>query len=178
MGAGSRSLLRIRAMADAPLSNEEVEAEVQKVLNGARVAVLATNGADGPMASQAPFLLGRDWTRIYLHLSRLAQHTRNLESDSRVGWFLSESDAGEKNPFVLKRISLTGSAHPLPQNTPEYEELQKRYIARFPQSQVMFQLPDFQLWALEMDAASFVAGFGRAFKSTRAAPSTWTHTRP
>lgn len=154
---------------------EGTQAEFDALIRSVRAGVLITMSADGPFGSHVPFLLGEDWGRIYIHISQLALHTKNLTRDPRVALFVAEPDRPEKNPLALKRINLQGTAHPLEPNSPQYAEVQARYIARFPQAALTFQLPDFRLWVLDMRAAHFVAGFGRAFLAVKDAPQAWIH---
>lgn len=155
-----------------------VEAEFCELIEAVRVGVLITMTPEGPMGSHAPFLLGEDWTTAIVHLSGLAQHTRNLSADPRVGLFLAEGDRPDKNPLAIKRVSLQGRAELLDPASPRYPPLKERYIARFKHSEMTFGMSDFRLWELKMDSAQFVAGFGRAYRARRDAPRHWVHQRP
>jgi putative heme iron utilization protein len=119
--------------------------------------------------------VGPDWTKVYIHISQLAIHTKNLAHDRHIALFVAEPDRQEKNPLSLRRINLQGEARPLDPKSPDYADVQARYVERFPQSAMMFQFADFQLWVLEMTSAHFVAGFGRAFLAKHHAPLDWTH---
>jgi len=156
-------------------SQEEIQSEFSTLVRSIRAGVLITLSANGPFGSHVPFLMGNNWTRIFIHISQLAAHTKNLSHDGRIALFLAESDHPEKNPMALKRINLQGEARALEPASADYETIKQRYLERFPQSAMTFQLPDFRLWMLEMTAAHFVAGFGRAFLATRDAPSSWIH---
>jgi putative heme iron utilization protein len=68
--------------------------------------VLLTLRNEHPFGSHVPYLLGDDWSRVYLHLSRLALHTQHLLEDARVSLFLAEPDKPGKNPLALQRINL------------------------------------------------------------------------
>jgi putative heme iron utilization protein len=152
--------------------------ELETLLNNARVGVLTTAGPDGPMGSSVPFLPGEDWTRFYVHLSQLAAHTRNVQSDPRVGLFLCEPDEPAKNPFALKRVSFQGLAEKVDRASSAYAAIAARYQAHLPQGAMMFQLADFQLWELRMQSALLVLGFGQAYRATAQAPDQWSHQRP
>lgn len=157
------------------LTSENVHAAWSALAEEVRTAVLLTMRAGRPFGSHVPYVFGSDWTRAYLHLSRLALHTQHLLADSRVSLFIAEPDEPEKNPLALRRINLQGEALVLSPNAPSYSAIKKRYLERFPQAEMMFGFGDFALWEVRLDDAHFVLGFGQAFTSTTAAPTRWTH---
>ncbi|GKS58403.1 pyridoxamine 5'-phosphate oxidase [Nitrospira sp.] len=131
-----------------------------------------------PFGSHVPYVFGENWTRAYLHLSRLALHTQHLLQDPRVSLFVSESDSPEKNPLALKRMNLQGVAAILSEDQSNYPNVKQHYLDRFPQSSMMFGFGDFDLWELSLDDAHLVLGFGHAYQATASAPSHWIHQRP
>lgn len=157
------------------LTSENVHDAWSALAKEVRTAVLLTMRAGRPFGSHVPYVFGSDWTRAYLHLSRLALHTQHLLADQRVSLFLAEPDGLEKNPLALRRINLQGEAVVLSPNAPSYSAMKERYLERFPQAEMMFGFGDFALWELRLDDAHFVLGFGQAFISTVAAPTKWTH---
>jgi heme iron utilization protein len=168
-------------MTSSESDSADVDSEFKALARQVRVAALATISTQGPNASHVPFILdgkGDDWRTVYVHLSALAQHAKNLAGDARVGLFFAEPDSPEKNPLALRRVSLQGTAVRLDRDAPQYADAQRAYLERFKQAQMMFQLKDFSIWQLRMDTAQFVAGFGRAFRAERSAPTQWEHQRP
>jgi putative heme iron utilization protein len=131
-----------------------------------------------PFGSHVPYVFGQDWTRAYLHLSRLALHTQHLLHDNRVSLFVSEPDGPGKNPLALRRMNLQGTAAVLPESHPEYPAAKDHYLARFPQSKMMFGFGDFSLWCLTLEDAHLVPGFGQAYQATASAPLAWIHQKP
>ena len=113
-----------------------------------------------PFGSHVPYIFGDDWTRVYLHLSDLALHSRHLRDDPRVGLILAEPDQPGKNPLALKRMNLQGDAAPLSDQQPDYERIKQSYLERFSQSAMMFGFGDLHLWELRMREAHLVLGFG------------------
>jgi putative heme iron utilization protein len=164
-------------MAD-PMSHEEVRAAWEELIREIRAGVLLTLRHGRPFGSHVPFLLGEDWTRVYVHLSRLALHTQHLLADPRLSLFLSEPDSPQKNPLALKRMNLQGLGVILPPEEPKYARAKERYLARFPAASAMFTFADFNLWELRMEEAHLVLGFGQAYLSSAATPHEWTHQRP
>ena len=157
------------------LTSENVQDAWSALVDDVRTAVLLTMRNGRPFGSHVPYIFGSDWSRAYLHLSRLALHTQHLLADPHVALFIAEPDGSEKNPLALRRMNLQGEAAILPPDAPTYDEIKQRYLARFPQSEMMFGFGDFALWELRLEDAHFVLGFGQAFVSNATIPSRWVH---
>lgn len=162
----------------AALSNEEVQAAWLKLGAEVRTGVLLTLREGRPFGSHVPYIFGEHWTRAYIHVSRLALHTEHLLRDSRVGLFVSEPDLPGKNPLSLRRMNLQGEAAQLNVDASDYPDVKARYLARFPQSAMMFGFADFSLWELRLRDVHLVLGFGQAYLAEAAAPLTWIHQKP
>lgn len=160
------------------LSNEEVQAAWVDLADEVRAGVLLTLRNGRPFGSHVPYVFGEHWTRAYIHVSRLALHTEHLLHDSRVGLFVSEPDRPGKNPLALRRMNLQGEAALLNVGASDYAEVKERYLARFPQSAMMFSFADFSLWELRLQDAHLVLGFGQAYLGEATAPLTWIHQKP
>jgi heme iron utilization protein len=158
-----------------PLTSQDVQQAWSALVQDVRTAVLLTMRNGRPFGSHVPYVFGPDWTKAYLHLSRLALHTQHLLADPRVSLFIAEPDGPDKNPLALRRINLMGQAAPLSFDAPSYGELKERYLSRFPQAEMMFGFRDFALWELRLEDAHFVLAFGQAFISTAATPAKWAH---
>jgi putative heme iron utilization protein len=162
----------------AALSNKAVQAAWEKLAEDVRTGVLLTLRNGRPFGSHVPYVFGEHWIRAYIHVSRLALHTEHLLHDPRVGLFVSEPDQLGKNPLALRRMNLQGEATPLNVGAPDYAEVKERYLARFPQSAMMFGFADFSLWELRLQDAHLVLGFGQAYLAEAATPFAWTHQKP
>ena len=162
----------------AALSNEEVQAAWAKLAEEVRTGVLLTLRDERPFGSHVPYVFGGHWTHAYIHVSRLALHTEHLLRDSRVGLFVSEPDRQGKNPLALRRMNLQGEAALLNVGAPDYAEVKDRYLARFPQSAMMFGFADFALWELRLQDAHLVLGFGQAYLAEAITPHSWIHQKP
>lgn len=160
------------------MTNDAIHAAWNALAQEVRTGVLLTMRNGKPFGSHVPYVLGENWTRAYVHLSRLALHTQHLLQDPQVSLFLSESDSPEKNPLALRRMNLQGSAVILGAGAPAYAGIKERYLARFPKSAMMFGFADFSLWELQLQDAHLVLGFGQAYQSTAASPGIWTHQQP
>ena len=162
----------------AALSNEDVQAAWANLADEVRTGVLLTLRNGRPFGSHVLYVFGEQWTRAYIHVSRLALHTEHLLHDPRVGLFVSELDRPGKNPLALRRMNLQGEAALLTAGAPYYAEVRERYLARFPQSAMMFGFADFSLWELRLQDAQLVLGFGQAYLAEATTPLTWTHQKP
>ena len=165
------------AMSEA-LSDEEVQVAWASLAKEIRTGVLLTLRNGRPFGSHVPYVFGEQWTRAYIHVSRLALHTEHLLQDARVGLFISEPDRPEKNPLALRRMNLLGEAVLLNADAPNFGKVKERYLARFPQSAMMFSFADFSLWELRLQDAHLVLGFGQAYLSDATTPLAWTHQKP
>jgi putative heme iron utilization protein len=165
------------AMSEA-LSSKEVQAACDKLTEEVRTGVLLTIRDGRPFGSHVPYIVGEHWTRAYIHVSRLALHSEHLMRDPRVGLFVSEPDRPGKNPLALRRMNLQGEAVLLDSGAPIYDEVKGLYLARFPQSAMMFGFGDFSLWELRLEGAHLVLGFGQAYLADATNPHTWVHQKP
>jgi hypothetical protein len=75
-------------------------------------------------------------------------------------------------------MNFQGEAALLNAGAPGYAEVKERYLARFPQSAMMFGFADFALWELRLQDAHLILGFGQAFIADAKDPLTWAHQAP
>ena len=61
-----------------PLTSAEIRAAWIALMRSVRVGVLMTMRDDRPFGSHVPYVFAETWTRVYVHLSRLALHTQHL----------------------------------------------------------------------------------------------------
>ena len=123
-----------------------------------RVAHLATLRNAAPMASMTLYLPERDFSAFYVHVSRLAWHTQDMTQDARVALSIAETDDRRADPFTLMRVTVRGDAL---QVQDKNNELKDRWLERFPEQAINFELADFSFWKITPRDARFVAGFGR-----------------
>jgi len=126
-----------------------------------RLAHLATLRGGAPMASMTLYLPAPDFSAFYVHVSRLAWHTQDMQHDARVALSIAETDDRRADPFTLMRVTIRGDAENLPNESSPFGELKKSWLERFPEQAINFQLADFSFWKIVPRDARFVAGFGR-----------------
>src|SRR5689334_7598223 len=133
----------------------ETAAALANLLRNERIAHLATLRAGAPMASMTLYLPEARFDAFYVHVSRLAWHTQDMEQDGRVALSIAETDDGRADPFTLMRITIRGTA------TRVSDGPKESWLKRFPEQAINFTLADFSFWEIRPSDARFVAGFGR-----------------
>ncbi len=129
-----------------------------------RWAALATLCEDGaPLASSVAYAISSGADGFLLHLSRLAEHTRNLLERPAAGLVIGKPDGGAGDPQTLPRFSIQGTATPRPADSSGYKSARQAYVARLPHSEPRFEFSDFDLFLLNPLRGQYVGGFARAF---------------
>jgi putative heme iron utilization protein len=132
--------------------------QLVQLLRKERIAHLATLRGGAPMASMTLYLADETLSAFYVHVSRLAWHTQDMLHDPRVALSIAQTDDGRADPFTLMRVSIRGDAAQL---EGEHLALRAKWLARFPEQAINFELADFSFWQITPRDARFVAGFGR-----------------
>lgn len=116
-----------------------------------------TAGADTggwPYPSLVLVAFDHDGSPLLL-LSTLADHTRNLLADGRVG-LLFDGTAGLAQPLTGARLSVLGRAEQ--SDDPAHRA---RYLRRHPDAAFYAGFADFAIYRVTVERAHLVAGFGR-----------------
>lgn len=129
----------------------------KSLLRRSRQGALATLmvGSGDPYCSLVNLASHPDGSPILL-ISRLAVHTKNILTDSRVSLMLDERAAGD--PLEGARIMLSGRAE---QAEDEKDLLQRRYLSAHPSAEAFVSFKDFSFFRIRPMATHLVAGFGR-----------------
>lgn len=129
--------------------------ESQRLLRTIRTAALATLTETGaPFATLTAIATDHDGTPILL-ISKLAQHTRNLERDGRCSLLLAQGGRGD--PMAHPRLTLVATAARTDSPFPR-----ARFLRRNPKAALYADFPDFSFWRAEIDAVHLNGGFARA----------------
>lgn len=146
-------------MSEKIVSNQEL---ARSLMVAGGPAALATLTADGePFASYVVTADDADGSPLML-LSRLAEHTKNLERDARASLlFVREPPPGEER-MTAARLTLTGRC-----GKHDDAEAKARYLARHRDAARYAGFADFSLFRFEIAAGHLVAGFGRIVGMTR-----------
>jgi putative heme iron utilization protein len=137
-----------------------------QIIRNTRLASLGTMRDGAPRVSMVAFIPAEDFSAFYIHVSRLAQHTVDMQKDKQVGFLIAEVDDGRTDPQTLGRVSIRASAEMIQNGEPGYTPLKDLYLARFPEAEQLFQLADFNFWRIKPKGGRFVAGFAKAFNIT------------
>jgi putative heme iron utilization protein len=136
----------------------ETRLALSRLIRKERIAHLATLRGGAPMASMTLYLADETFSAFYVHVSRLAWHTQDMLHDPRIALSIGETDDGRADPFTLMRVSIRGQALQLSETDPD---LKAKWLQRFPEQAINFELADFSFWKITPRDARFVAGFGR-----------------
>ena len=129
-------------------------AGARRLLRRCRSAALATHSRrlqGYPYASLVPLMLDHQANPIML-ISRLAEHSRNVEADERVSIVAHAHDADVQ---AASRLTLLGSCR----RAEERAHLAEKYLRYFPDARQLLQL-DFDFYRITPAAARYVGGFG------------------
>ncbi len=145
----------------------ELQSEAIAFRDRFQTVILATAGADGtPESSYAPHVID-DAQDIYLFISDLAQHTRNLRANPRASLMYIASEADSANLFARQRLILDCTAKFLERTDPVWPAIMGRFDERFGKMMGLLRsLPDFHLVRLTVERGNYVRGFAQAYALT------------
>ena len=131
--------------------------EARQLLRGHAYGALSTlsrkfNGH--PFGSITPYLVDHDGSLLIL-ISTLAEHTRNIQHDSRVS--LITHSQNDSNIQTQGRVTALGSA----QIIADKNQSGTRYLRYFPQAASYFAMHDFSFYRIVPQALRFIGGFGK-----------------
>lgn len=140
------------------MSDRDVAADARALLLREYNGVLATISEDVPgypFGSVSPYCLDRDGIPLIL-ISRLAQHTKNIQANPRVSLTVVES--GVDDVQKAGRICWIGDAAPV---GPEETDSVERYARFFPEADFYLKELDFDLYRIRPVKIRYIGGFGR-----------------
>lgn len=163
-----------RAKPDAALAREIVAFR-----DSFRSMVMATvNNAAEPDSSYAPFVVNEQ-NEIFVFVSALARHTRNLIEQGRASLMFIEDESQAANVFARRRLVYQCQSEPVARDTDEWRQTMVLFDARFGQfMETLKALPDFQLLRLVPLKGSYVTGFGKAYQLEGESLNRITHLGP
>jgi putative heme iron utilization protein len=125
------------------------------------LATLAREPAGWPFPSLVAVAFDERGQPFFL-LSRLAEHTKNLEASACASLLVSEPPEGKLaawDPLAQARMTLVGRCDQVPQY--EIEGSRARFLAAHPQAAAYASFADFAFWRLDVAHVRWVGGFGR-----------------
>lgn len=127
-------------------------------------ACIASSAKGKPEASYVPFIWLHD--RIYILISELAGHTKNLRSTPSCSLLLLHEQTldAATDPFARTRMSLETSAEFIERDSDTWSQAMSDLITRHGETaKVLANLPDFHLVTLKIISGTVIEGFGKAF---------------
>ena len=106
-----------------------------------------------PFGSVAPCVTDHAARPVIL-LSRLAEHTKNIQADPRVSLLVRDADT---DPQQGARLTMIGNARPAHDDR---SALQARYLRYFPAAEGLLALGDFSFFRVEPLTLRYIGGFG------------------
>ena len=139
-----------------------IQAEARAFRDRFSTLMLATCSPDGrPEASLAPFVLDEQ-ERPCVYLSELAAHTANLLANPRASLLFTGDESEARNPFARERLVLQCRALEL--RGEKAEKILTEMEKSFGETLALLRaLPDFHLFAFEVEEGSYIKGFGQAW---------------
>ncbi|RFC33396.1 MAG: hypothetical protein DID92_2727744859 [Candidatus Nitrotoga sp. SPKER] len=131
--------------------------EARQMLRAHRYGALCTLSKkfDGhPFGSITPYLVDHDGSLLIL-ISTLAEHTKNIQYDSRVSLITHNQDS----PHIQTqgRITVVGTA----QIITDKDKAGTRYLRYFPEAQTYFDMHDFSIYRIMPQALRYIGSFGK-----------------
>jgi putative heme iron utilization protein len=140
------------------------------ILTHTRDASLGTLEGESPFVSASPFLFesepGEKLGSLYLFLSDLARHTKNLKRHGVVSLLVVE-EGPETSVLERARVTILGNIERVTDAETE-ERLREQYRSRVSLAEMLLSLPDFHFYRLLPREVHWIGGFGLAqtFKVT------------
>jgi heme iron utilization protein len=133
-----------------------------ELLLGQRLLALGVVADAEPIVGLLPYAVAEDARALYVQASTLARHTRGLVAGAPWSGLVHEPDRAETDPLRVPRLQLEGVVDPLTSSRSELPAALRTFLRRFPQAATTLELPDFQLYRLELRGGRMVLGFGQA----------------
>lgn len=143
-------------MADA---RTPTHAERSRTLAASRtegaLSTLALDPAGHPYGSYVVYaMVGA--SPVFL-ISKLAEHTKNLEADPRASLLVVELEREGEEALARGRVTLVGECRPVEDRA----RVEAAFLSRHPSARGYAGFSDFGYWELAIRSARYVGGFGR-----------------
>ncbi|MHC6224179.1 HugZ family pyridoxamine 5'-phosphate oxidase [Pseudomonas sp. X10] len=109
-----------------------------------------------PFGSVVPYCLDAEGNPLIL-ISRIAQHTHNLQKDPKCSLLVGERDAEDVQ--AVGRLTVMAEAHRLVDEA-SIEAAAERYYRYFPEAGNYHRAHDFDFWVLKPVRHRYIGGFG------------------
>ncbi|MDH5032330.1 pyridoxamine 5'-phosphate oxidase family protein [Chryseobacterium cucumeris] len=140
-----------------------VAPRVQELINASKSVILATVDAEGnPNASYAPFVQVDQI--FYILVSFMAKHTKNLADGRKTSVMFIEDESATKQIYARERLTIDATTSQIERDS----EVWNAVVAKLREThgkvvEVISEMGDFILIALQPVKGSYVNGFGSAY---------------
>ncbi|MBD2694620.1 HugZ family protein [Anabaena catenula] len=143
---------------------EKAQAEYEKFTEEFESIIISTVNEQGiPNASYTPFVVD-DAKNIYIYVSGLSTHTKNIYANPHVSILFIEDEAKTKQIFARRRLTFDCTATLLERETDQWNQIVEQFQGRFGEIiEMLRSLPDFRIFQLIPTEGRFVIGFGAAY---------------
>ncbi len=136
-------------------SHAEYARTLASRMNIATLCTISTKSEGYPYGSYVTYAM-HEGDPIFL-LSQLAEHTKNLNQNSKTSLLIAET--GEGNPLALGRVTLVGECREI---TGEDRDAAKHaFLEAHESASVYADWEDFAFFRLSVDSVRYIGGFGR-----------------
>lgn len=140
-----------------------VAPKVKELIDRTKSVILATVDAEGnPNSSYAPFV--QVGNTFYILVSFMARHTKNLSEGRKTSVMFIEDESATKQIYARERLTIETTASQIERDS----EIWNTVVARLKENHgkvvdVISEMGDFILIALQPVKGSYVNGFGSAY---------------
>ncbi|MBD2346923.1 HugZ family pyridoxamine 5'-phosphate oxidase [Anabaena subtropica] len=143
---------------------EQAQAEYAGFIQEFASVIISTISEQGiPNGSYAPFVMD-DAKNIYIYVSGLSTHTKNIEANPHVNVLFIEDEAKVNQIFARRRLNFDCTATLIERESATWNQIVDQFQERFGQIiEVLRGLADFRIFQLTPKEGRFVIGFGAAY---------------
>ncbi|MCJ7935116.1 MAG: pyridoxamine 5'-phosphate oxidase family protein [Chryseobacterium sp.] len=140
-----------------------VAPKVKELIDRTKSVILATADAEGnPNSSYAPFVQVDQ--AFYILVSFMARHTKNLAEGRKASVMFIEDESAAKQIYARERLTIEASASRVERDSEKWNAV----VAKLKENHgkvvdVISEMGDFILIALQPVKGSYVNGFGSAY---------------
>ena len=134
------------------------ELNAVKLFRSSDSAILSTVSAkhEGYPFGRVVTYMSGDCRTAYLYLSDIAQHTKNLNNNSKSCLTIIKIDSDKQNS---ERLTLLGDLKLVEKN--KFEECSSKYYEFFPKSKEYAKMHGFNFYQFEISSCRWIGGFGK-----------------
>lgn len=140
-----------------------VAPKVKELIERSKSVVLATVDVEGnPNSSYAPFV--QDGHTFYILVSFMARHTKNLAEGRKTSMMFIEDESATKQIYARERLTIEATTSQIERDSETWNNVvTKLKEAHGKVVDVISEMGDFILIALQPVKGSYVNGFGSAY---------------